>query len=242
MNHLIGFVIWWIIVGVIWGGVYLFEKQTMKIIGIFRKYAQMIMYMFCMLIGYLIAFLLAYIWNFFQWKCSAIAGAIILVIVWKIAYICYGLIWRKKDKHTGNVEYNLELLHEEKQWCNSISIFGMAAMGIIFSIQTDVWDYFEIVSMAFSVWIGSYISIQNIQQRYTIKEVRNNWKKEFSVKSKAVPVMGTIFMSAFVCFVALDCFEEHRIVFDELALGFAIGAALFVLGVVIVQKTHNQST
>lgn len=241
MNYLIGFVIWWIIYGGICLGAYCFERQTKSFVSIFRKYAQMILYMLCMLSGYIMAFLVSYIWSCKQWKGSALVGAIILLLTWKIAYKFFGWIWRKRNVDTGVIEYNIELSDGERQWCNSISIGGMIALGIILLAQTGEEDYFEVISMAFSIWMGSYISIQKVQQKNTIKEVLMDWKTVFKVKSKIVPITGTIFMFMLVCFVALNCFEQARMILDEMIIGFGIGSIIFLLGVVIKNKLLNCS-
>lgn len=71
-----------------------------------------------------------------------------------------------KNKDTGIVEYNIELSDGERNWCNTISILGMVALGIILKIENNVWDYLELTSMALSIWLGSYISIQKYNKGY----------------------------------------------------------------------------
>ena len=210
MNYFIGFVIWWIVFGVIWVGIYFFERQTMKLVDMSRKHAQMIMYILCMLSGYLVAFILPLLWELCPEKVAAfssLVSAIILIIV----------------------EYNIELSDGERNWCNTISILGMVVLGIILKIDNNVWDYLELTSMALSIWLGSYISIQKIQQKDTVKKVWDNWKDEFRVNSMAIPVFGTIFMIVLVCFIALSALEEVRVIFDEITLGFAGGSILFLV-------------
>lgn len=109
MNYLFGFFIWWIIFLVICLSTYCFEWQTKNFVSTFRKYAQMILYMLFMLSGYIMAFLASYIWSWKQWKGSALAGALILLITWKIAYKIFGWIWRERNVDTGVIEYNIEL-------------------------------------------------------------------------------------------------------------------------------------
>ena len=241
MNYLFGFFIWWIIFLVICLSVYCFEWQTKNFVSTFRKYAQMILYMLFMLSGYIMAFLASYIWSWKQWKGSALAGALILLITWKIAYKIFGWIWRERNVDTGVIEYNIELSDGERHWCNSISIGGMIVIGIILFAQTGEEDYFEVISMAFSIWMGSYISIQKVQQKNTIKEVLRDWKTVFEVRSKLVPITGTIFMFVLVCFIALNYFEQARMIFDEMIIGFAIGSISFLLGIVIKNKYQKNS-
>lgn len=190
---------------------------------------------------YIMAFLASYIWSWKQWKGSALAGALILLITWKIAYKIFGWIWRERNVDTGVIEYNIELSDGERQWCNSISIGGMIVIGIILFAQTGEEDYFEVISMAFSIWMGSYISIQKVQQKNTIKEVLRDWKTVFEVRSKLVPITGTIFMFVLVCFIALNYFEQARMIFDEMIIGFAIGSISFLLGIVIKNKYQKNS-
>ena len=177
----------------------------------------------------------------FGGKGSALAGALILLITWKIAYKIFGWIWRERNVDTGVIEYNIELSDGERQWCNSISIGGMIVIGIILFAQTGEEDYFEVISMAFSIWMGSYISIQKVQQKNTIKEVLRDWKTVFEVRSKLVPITGTIFMFVLVCFIALNYFEQARMIFDEMIIGFAIGSISFLLGIVIKNKYQKNS-
>lgn len=239
MNYLIGFVVWWIALGVICLGVYCFERQTKKFVDLFRKYVQMIVYMLCMMIGYLILFLISYVWNMCQWKGSAFAWAIMLLIMWKFAYMVFCWIWRTRNRDTGANEYIIELSDAERQWCNSISIVGMIVIGIIMLVQNGEEDYFELISMAFSIWIGSYISIQKIQQKNTIQEVLGDLKKEFKVNSKMVPISSAIFMLITVCFNVLNFFEQARMVFDEMITGFVFGSCFFLLVVVLKNKLQN---
>lgn len=239
MNYFIGFVIWWIVFGVIWVGIYFFERQTMKLVDMSRKHAQMIMYILCMLSGYLVAFILPLLWELCPEKVAAfssLVSAIILITVWKISDKIFRHIWRIKNKDTGIVEYNIELSDGERNWCNTISILGMVALGIILKIDNNVWDYLELTSMALSIWLGSYISIQKIQQKDTVKKVWDNWKDEFRVNSMAIPVFGTIFMIVLVCFIALSALEEVRVIFDEITLGFAGGSILFLVVIMFKRK------
>ncbi len=208
----------------------------MKYKKVFNKYAQMILYMLCMLSGYIMAYIVSYIWSFKQWKCSAIVGTLILLIVWKVTYVFFCWIWTKRNKDTGVIECDMELSYGEIQWCNSISISGMFVIGVILLAQTGEEDYFEVISMALSIWMGSYISIQKVQQKNTIKEVVSYWEKEFKVNSKMVPICGTIFMCILVFIVALNYFQKVRLIFNEITIGFGIGGLLFVFGVVIKIK------
>ena len=76
---------------------------------------------------------------------------------------------------------------------------------------------------------------------YTIKEVLRDWKTVFEVRSKLVPITGTIFMFVLVCFIALNYFEQARMIFDEMIIGFAIGSISFLLGIVIKNKYQKNS-
>ena len=89
--------------------------------------------------------------------------------------------------------------------------------------------------------MGAYISIQKVQQKNTIKEVLRDWKTVFEVRSKLVPITGTIFMFVLVCFIALNYFEQARMIFDEMIIGFAIGSISFLLGIVIKNKYQKNS-
>ena len=239
MNYFIGFVTWWIVFGTIWVGIYFFERQTMKLVDMSRKHAQMIMYMLCMLSGYLVAFILLQLWELCPEKVAAfssLVSAIVLIVVWKISDKIFRYIWRIKNKNTGIVEYNLELSDGERNWCNTISILGMVALGIILKIENNVWDYLELTSMALSIWMGSYISIQKIQQKDTVKKIWDNWKDEFRVNSMAIPILGTVFMIILVCFISLSALEEVRVTVDEITLGFAGGSILFLLVIIFKRK------
>lgn len=98
-------------------------------------------------------------------------------------------------------------------------------------------DCFKVVSMAFSIWIGSYISIQKVQQKNTIKEVLKEWKEIFKVRSKKVPILAMLFMICiFVCIVVLNYFCQLRMIFDEMIVGFAIGGVLFWSGIAFKLK------
>ena len=52
----------------------------------------------------------------------------------------------------------------------------------------------------------------------------------------AIPVFGTIFMIVLVCFIALSALEEVRVIFDEIALGFAGGSILFLVVIMFKRK------
>ncbi len=237
MNYVIGFFVWWIIVLIIYVGVYCFERQTKETAKILRKYVQMILYILCMLSGYLIAFLVTNICDFGFF--SALGGAIVLLITWKIAYVIFGRIWRNRNQDTGVVEYNIELSEGERQWCNSISIGGMIVIGAVLFTQTGEKDYFEIISMACSIWIGSYISIQKVQQKNTIQEILQDWKNVFKVESNIVPISSTFFMCMLVA--ALIFLKKTQMIFDEIMKGFVCGIVLFLIGVIVKNKLHIRS-
>lgn len=56
-----------------------------------------------------------------------------------------------------------------------------------------------------------------------------------------MPITGTIFMFVLVCFIAPNYFEQARMIFDEMIIGFAIGSISFLLGIVIKNKYQKNS-
>ena len=56
-----------------------------------------------------------------------------------------------------------------------------------------------------------------------------------------MPITGTIFMFVLVCFIALNYFDQARMIFDEMIIGFAIGSISFLLGIVIKNKYQKNS-
>ena len=78
----------------------------MKLVDMSRKHAQMIMYILCMLSGYLVAFILSLLQELCPEKVAAfssLVSAIILITVWKISDKIFRHIWRIKNKDTGIV-------------------------------------------------------------------------------------------------------------------------------------------
>lgn len=177
MNYLIGFILWWIMVGIIYVGVYLYRKKTKKHNYLSWKYVQMITYILSMLLGYIVVFMFSQLWNDYKWKCSALAGTIILITVVKIVRCFWNSIWKTNNR-------NIELTEGELQWCNTISIAGMVALGIVFFIQYKVSDFFEISSLAVSIWVGSYISMQKVQGRNSIKDVKADLIDTFKIENR----------------------------------------------------------
>lgn len=221
MNYLIGFILWWIMVGIIYVGVYLYRKKTKKHNYLSWKYVQMITYILSMLLGYIVVFMFSQLWNDYKWKCSALAGTIILITVVKIVRCFWNSIWKTNNR-------NIELTEGELQWCNTISIAGMVALGIVFFIQYKVSDFFEISSLAVSIWVGSYISMQKVQGRNSIKDVKADLIDTFKIENRGFLCFGIIFMILFVTIVSLHLHELLLIVSNRYAVGFSIGGILFI--------------
>lgn len=99
MNYLIGFILWWIMVGIIYVGVYLYRKKTKKHNYLSWKYVQMITYILSMFLGYIVVFMFSQLWNDYKWKCSALAGTIILIAVVKIVRCFWNSIWKTNNRN-----------------------------------------------------------------------------------------------------------------------------------------------
>ena len=166
MNYLIGFILLWIMVGIIYVGVYLYRKKTKKHNYLSWKYVQMI----------------TYILNDYEWKCSALAGTIILITVVKIVRFFWNSIWKTNNR-------NIELTEGELQWCNTISIAGMVALGIVFFIQYKVSDFFEISSLAVSIL---FVTIVSLHLHELLLIVSNRYAVGFSIGG-ILFIGGTLF-------------------------------------------------
>lgn len=215
----IGFLMGCLFLGIVFLGVYYHENEVKKILQIYKKYAQLTTYIIFMLMGYLIVYIIVYIGNEKNWRASAALGAILLLVCWKASYFFFGLVWG------------------EKNWCNTSAIIGMFLLGMILFIQIHSWPYLEIASLALSIWLGSYISIQKIQQKNSIQEIKKEWRKLFDVKNRTVPVTSGIFMLSLIflscCLIELKIEENIK----GLASGFSVACIVFVAIVLIVQKT-----
>lgn len=233
----IGFLMGCLFLGIVFLGVYYHENKVKKILQIYKKYAQLTTYIIFMLMGYLIVYIIVYIGNEKNWRASAALGAILLLVCWKASYFFFGLVWGEKNSETGRWENNEELSEEEKNWCNTSAIIGMFLLGMILFIQIHSWPYLEIASLALSIWLGSYISIQKIQQKNSIQEIKKEWRKLFDVKNRTVPVTSGIFMLSLIflscCLIDLKIEENIK----GLASGFSVACIVFVAIVLIVQKT-----
>lgn len=75
------------------------EKKTKKHNYLSWKYVQMITYILSMLLGYIVVFMFSQLWNDYKWKCSALAGTIILIAVVKIVRCFWNSIWKTNNRN-----------------------------------------------------------------------------------------------------------------------------------------------
>lgn len=75
------------------------QKKTKKHNYLSWKYVQMITYILSMLLGYIVVFMFSQLWNDYKWKCSALAGTIILIAVVKIVRCFWNSIWKTNNRN-----------------------------------------------------------------------------------------------------------------------------------------------
>lgn len=80
-------------------------------------------------------------------------------------------------------ETNKVLTKEDKNVCNLCSLLAVIISCIILSYEDKSLEYVTLISIAISIWIGTYIPLSEIYNRKTIKQIKCSIVKEFKCKN-----------------------------------------------------------
>lgn len=126
-------------------------------------------------------------------------------------------------------ETNKVLTKEDKNVCNLCSLLAVIISCIILSYEDKSLEYVTLISIAISIWIGTYIPLSEIYNRKTIKQIKCSIVKEFKCKKLVwiYAVVSTCIISILVSHNEFT-FKLHRII-DEMAYGIACGTLVMII-------------
>ena len=229
---LIGFMCFYLIVLITLLIVKCSEKISYKI-GILLDKGQKFFYAFIFTI-LSFAFTLFYILfsiNVGSKNFGAMLCAFFLVFTWFLIEFFYKLI--AGERVYGYNQKNI-LTDKDKNVCTLVALITIVISGLKYIYKYTDSDYYIMISIAISIWIGSYISISDIYKGASIFSIIKNALQEFK-SNKTVWVSSIIGCIIIILIMSINPDVILKIVdfITECGLGFVVGSVSFIFVIVI---------
>lgn len=163
---------------------------------------------------------------------NAVLCAVFLVFSWFLVNKLYQLM---TGENGSEDDENRILLKEDKNICNLFSLIGVICSSIVLSYDNKSFEYFTLISIVVSIWIGAYIPISEIYKGTPVRVVLLEVLKEFSSKNKVV------WISSIVCVVILAVFASNsnislklHTLIEIFGSGIAVGSIVLILLIAIL--------
>lgn len=149
---------------------------------------------------------------------------------------CWFLVEKLYESMAGEVKNKEKkiLTKEDKNVCNFCSLLAVIISCIILNYEDKSLEYVTLISIAISIWIGTYIPMSEIYNRKTIREIICCIAKEFKCKKL---VWGYAVVSSIIILILVSqnefAFKLHRII-DKIGYGIACGAIIMIIAFLIV--------
>ena len=108
---------------------------------------------------------------------NALLCAIFLVFSWFIEEKLYRLLSGENGSEKDKV-----LTKEDKNLCALFALIGVILSSIVLFCEDRNSEYFILVSMAVSVWIGTYVPVSEVYKGTSIKKIVCIIKKSLKIK------------------------------------------------------------
>lgn len=167
---------------------------------------------------------------------NAILGVIFLILSWMAENALYKII------ADGEEFMNLS----DKNVSNFLALVCMAGSSVVCGIKLGSVEYIILFSMAISVFVGEYISIEDIYSNMSFATILSNIKSKFQCAHKKVWIIGIIINIFFLILLIFDEIANKLNKFiDRFGQGVVVGilSSLLVFILVMVgmekKKTRN---
>lgn len=169
---------------------------------------------------------------------NALICAICLVFSWFMTEGFYRLVADEK----GNTDEKLKVLSkEDKNVCNLWALIGVAISSGMLCYKEKNLEYASLVSVAISLWMGTYISISEIYKGTSIKKLISAIVREFRSEKKSVWI-SSVLCSVIVTILVLKNEIAIKInsIIQEFGVGAAIGTWVLILIMTIAVVYRNR--
>lgn len=162
---------------------------------------------------------------------NAIFCAIFLVLSWMAENALY--------KRIADGEEIMNLA--DKNVSNFLALVCMAGSGVVCGVKLENVEYVILFSMAISVFVGEYISVEDIYSNKSFAIVLSNTKSKFRHAHKSVWIIGIIINILFLVLLIFDeIANKLNYYIDKFGQGLAVGILsallIFILVMVCVEK------
>jgi hypothetical protein len=161
---------------------------------------------------------------------NALLCAIFLVFSWFIEEKLYRLLSGENGSEKDKV-----LTKEDKNLCALFALIGVILSSIVLFCEDRNSEYFILVSMAVSVWIGTYVPVSEVYKGTSIKKIVCIIKKEF--KNQKVSVLfSAIASTTIVTFLVSknEVILKVNELVNKFGSGIACGSIVLIVILIIV--------
>lgn len=163
---------------------------------------------------------------------NALLCAIFLVFSWFIEEKLYQLL----TGENGCEEEKTKILtKEDKNLCALFALIGVILSSIVLFCEDGNSEHFILISMAVSVWMGTYIPVSEVYKGTSIKKIVCIIKKEFK-NEKVFVRISTIGSSIIVTILASKnevIFKVNELV-NKFGGGIACGSIVLIVILIVV--------
>lgn len=202
----------------------LFNKLTKAVIN-FKIFMSAVMFTLFSYIFTLIYSLVAILTENIMFNAALCAA--FLVFSWFMVEKLYQLMTGENGRKD---EENKILSKEDKNICNLISLISVICSSIVLCYENKSTEYFMLISITVSIWIGAYIPISEIYKGTPARAVFLDVLKEFSSKKKVV------WISSISCIVILAVLASNsnislklHTLIEKFGNGIAVGSIVLIL-------------
>lgn len=159
---------------------------------------------------------------------NALLCTILLIFSWFIVEKMYQKI--SGEGVDSEDKGKIVLTKEDKNVCNLWALLGVIVSSILLYLQNQSSEYFILVSIAISIWIGAYIPISEIYKGRKVKTIAIIVAKEFKTK-KTIVWITAILCVLFIVFLVLEnnVAEKLNTLLEEVGKGIVCGSLVMIL-------------
>ena len=132
----------------------------------------------------------------------------------------------------------------DKNVCKLFSLVGVIIIGLVLCFEEENLEYAVLISIAISLWIGTYVPLGEIYEGITVKKMACGVVKEFNCKNKLVWISSILASLIVIVFTSKNkVVLKLRELLDKFAIGMAVGTMILILLLVFedyIKKIANK--
>ena len=170
---------------------------------------------------------------------NSLLCAVFLVFSWFIEEKLYQLL----AGANGHENEQLKILtKEDKNLCALFALVGAIFSGMVLYHESRNSEYFILISVAISIWIGTYVPVEEVYNGTPVKKIVCTIKENFMSKKRSVWITTLITVVIVSLLVSRNevCIKIRKMIIDEFAKGVTFGSLLLIIILIIVALSKKK--